>query len=100
MKRIAVFVLRDTLRFDALRIRTNWKVEYKPVTDLKLYSGGEKLMATLLLFFLSVRIGMETRQGNEGRARAETRRPRRHHVHHARQPDRRNERASTRQAGA
>jgi hypothetical protein len=63
MKQIAVFVLRDTLRFDALRIRTNWKVEYKPVTDLKLYSGGEKLMATLLLFFLSVRIGMETRQG-------------------------------------
>jgi len=62
LKRIAVFVLRDTLRFDALRIRTNWKVEYKPVTDLKLYSGGEKLMATLLLFFLSVRIGMETRQ--------------------------------------
>jgi hypothetical protein len=68
LKQIAVFVLRDKLRFDALRIRTNWKVEYKPVTDLKLYSGGEKLMATLLLFFLSVRIGMETRQGTDGRA--------------------------------
>ena len=66
LKQIAVFVLRDKLRFDALRIRTNWKVEYKPVTDLKLYSGGEKLMATLLLFFLSVRIGMETRQAGAG----------------------------------
>ena len=61
LKQITVFVLRDRLRFETIRIRTNWKVEYKPVTDLKLYSGGEKLMATLLLFFLSVRIGMETR---------------------------------------
>jgi hypothetical protein len=61
LKQIAVFILRDRLRFETIRVRTNWKVEYKPVTDLKLYSGGEKLMATLLLFFLSVRIGMETR---------------------------------------
>ncbi len=97
LKQITVFVLRDKLRFDALRIRTNWKVEYKPVTDLKLYSGGEKLMATLLLFFLSVRIGMETRQGARDGGSS---RERQHHVHHARQPDRRNERAAIGQAGA
>lgn len=64
LKQIVVSVLSGKIFFETIRVRTDWRVEYKPVTDLKVYSGGEKLMATLLLYFLSVRIGMETRKAN------------------------------------
>ncbi|WP_404378615.1 hypothetical protein [Caenispirillum salinarum] len=52
---------RRLVSFRTLRPATDWKVEYNPVSDLQKFSGGEKLLATLILFFVHMRVGMEAR---------------------------------------
>lgn len=66
LKDIVKFVLDGLLRFDCIVPDSELRLEYDSCVVLQKYSGGEKLMATLLLFFLYVQMSAKKLGGSHG----------------------------------